>query len=231
MAEITTKQYTTVVLLKPHVANNTDMTLASVRSIKEANLDIQRYERLHFTPEFVALFYSDHIGKSHYERNCKYITSGDCIAMLISGEDAVKKVRALIGPTYEDDFRKSPLTLRGMFGRSTTENGFHGSDSTESAEKEWKLIEQFMKKTSLEDTFYEIELDTKQYPHSSQEFHDQATQLGLNTKDIQVYSDVPFRAEIKCSSSQFLSLKNIKGVVYSGKVAMLGPASIKSKEY
>jgi len=61
--------------------------------------------------------------------------------MILSGENAVEKLRTLMGPT---DSTKAPKnTIRGMFGTDITINTIHGSDSIENAEKE---INRFFKK-------------------------------------------------------------------------------------
>jgi nucleoside-diphosphate kinase len=65
-----------------------------------------------------------------------YMTSGPIFAMIVEGENVVKGMRQLMGPTKFED--SQPGTIRGDFAISTTENLIHGSDSIENAEIEIK---------------------------------------------------------------------------------------------
>ena len=64
------------------------------------------------------------------------------LAMVYHGEDAIKKIRKLVGETNPE--KADPITIRGKYGRinqktGVMENCIHASDSPESAEKEIKL--------------------------------------------------------------------------------------------
>jgi nucleoside-diphosphate kinase len=64
----------------------------------------------------------------------KYVTSGPVLAMQLQGENAVARWRKMIGPTDpEAAIVEDPTSLRARFGTDKTFNGFHGSDSTQSA--------------------------------------------------------------------------------------------------
>ena len=58
------------------------------------------------------------------------------VAVALAGENAVERVRELLGPT---DSTKAPKgTIRGDFGRTMMKNIAHASDSRENAELELK---------------------------------------------------------------------------------------------
>ena len=60
------------------------------------------------------------------------MTSGPLVALVLSGDQVIEVVRALIGAT---DGRKAPPgTIRGDLSLSNRENLVHASDSAESAE-------------------------------------------------------------------------------------------------
>ena len=66
----------------------------------------------------------------------KYMTSGPVFAMIVEGENAVKGMRILMGPTkFEDGIAG---TIRGDYATSTSKNIIHGSDSVENADIEIK---------------------------------------------------------------------------------------------
>jgi len=88
--------------------------------------------------------YKEHRGKSFNSNLVNYIMSGPVLAMVLTGENAVKIVRAMIGPTNPAE--AAPGTIRGDFGLTIERNIIHGSDSISSAERE---IEIFFNKNEL----------------------------------------------------------------------------------
>jgi nucleoside diphosphate kinase len=61
-----------------------------------------------------------------------------CLAIIYQGEDAVRKVREVLGPT---DPAKAPHgTIRREFGQTIMVNAAHASDSAENAQREMKII-------------------------------------------------------------------------------------------
>jgi hypothetical protein len=61
-----------------------------------------------------------------------------CLAMLYEGPDAIAKIRRMLGST--DPNKAEPATVRSEFGRDLMRNGAHASDSTDSAQRERKII-------------------------------------------------------------------------------------------
>ena len=83
-------------------------------------------------------FYAEHVGKGFYPEHSEFMRSGKIVGVILSREDAVLKLRELVGAT---DFTQASLgTVRSIFGRSKGENAVHASDSIESAEREIGLI-------------------------------------------------------------------------------------------
>ena len=64
--------------------------------------------------------------------------SGPVVLVKLSGPDAIRVLRALMGAT--DPATSPPGTIRGDFGIEITQNLVHGSDSPESAERELALF-------------------------------------------------------------------------------------------
>ena len=83
-------------------------------------------------------FYAEHEGKAFFDDLTDYITSGNVIALWLQGEDAVKRLRTLVGATNPAD--AAPGTVRYMFGSSLQENAVHASDSPASAERELGIL-------------------------------------------------------------------------------------------
>lgn len=82
--------------------------------------------------------YGEHREKPFYGELVEFITSGPVVVGRLEGEGAIDVWRTLMGPT--DPAGAPPGTIRGDFGLIITENVVHGSDSTESAERELKLF-------------------------------------------------------------------------------------------
>lgn len=81
--------------------------------------------------------YAEHIAKPFYPPLKEFMTSGPLVALVVSGDQAIDVVRALVGAT---DGRKAvPGTIRGDFSLSNRENLVHASDSPQSAEREIAL--------------------------------------------------------------------------------------------
>jgi nucleoside diphosphate kinase len=62
-----------------------------------------------------------------------------CVAIVYQGEDAVRKIRDVLGPT--DPSKAPPGSIRKEFGQSIMVNAAHASDSAENAEREMKIVQ------------------------------------------------------------------------------------------
>lgn len=81
--------------------------------------------------------YAEHVEKAFYPPLKEFMTSGPLVAAIVSGDQAVSVVRALVGAT--DGRVAAAGTIRGDLSLSNRENLVHASDSVESAEREIKL--------------------------------------------------------------------------------------------
>ncbi len=105
---------------------------------EKEDLNIEKLKMLRINKELAHKHYQDHKDKSFFDILIEYITSGPVVAMVISGKNAIARVRDLIGPT---DPRKAERgTIRGDFGDDITVNVIHGSDSVENARREIELF-------------------------------------------------------------------------------------------
>jgi nucleoside-diphosphate kinase len=81
--------------------------------------------------------YADHVEKAFYPPLKDFMTSGPLVALVLSGDEVIEVVRAMIGAT---DGRKAAAgTIRGDLSLSNRENLVHASDSPESAARELAL--------------------------------------------------------------------------------------------
>jgi len=93
------------------------------------------------TPDLLAEHYAEHVGKPFYEPLVQFMSSGPVIALVAEGHRVIEGFRSLAGAT--EPTGAAPGTIRGDLGRDwglpVVQNIVHGSDSTDSAEREIKL--------------------------------------------------------------------------------------------
>ncbi len=82
--------------------------------------------------------YSVHVGKPFYQELVDYVTSGPVVLMVLEGEDAVRRVREIIGATNPRE--AAPGTIRAEYGLDVTRNTIHAADSLENAVREMMIF-------------------------------------------------------------------------------------------
>ncbi|MDW8294723.1 MAG: nucleoside-diphosphate kinase [Aquificaceae bacterium] len=94
-----------------------------------------------FTREQAEEFYAVHKERSFFSELVEFMVSGPVVAMVLEGEDAIRRVREIIGPTDSEEARRvAPSSLRALFGTDKGRNAVHASDSKESADYEIPFI-------------------------------------------------------------------------------------------
>jgi len=123
----------TLSMIKPDgVARN---LIGEVLSFFEkGGLKVVAMKMLRLTKEQAQAFYAVHQGKPFYDELTDYMSSGPIVALVLEGEDAIKRCREIMGAT--DPAEAAEGTIRKTFALSKGENTVHGSDSPESAAKE-----------------------------------------------------------------------------------------------
>ncbi len=76
-------------------------------------------------------FYEVHKERPFFASLTEFMTSGPIVPMILEGEDAIKKVRDLMGATNPADAAEG--TIRKDFADSIEANIVHGSDAPETA--------------------------------------------------------------------------------------------------
>jgi nucleoside-diphosphate kinase len=79
-------------------------------------------------------FYAVHKNRPFFNDLTVFMSSGPIVAMALRGENAIKKVREIMGATDPKSAEKG--SIRGDLGGGIEENVVHGSDSKESAQFE-----------------------------------------------------------------------------------------------
>jgi nucleoside-diphosphate kinase len=83
-------------------------------------------------------FYAVHRERPFYGALVKFMTEGPVIVMALQHEDAVKKLREVMGATNPANAAEG--TIRKLFAESIERNSIHGSDAPETAAEELKYF-------------------------------------------------------------------------------------------
>jgi nucleoside-diphosphate kinase len=83
-------------------------------------------------------FYAVHKERPFYGSLVKFMTEGPVIVMALEREDAVKKLREVMGATNPANAAEG--TVRKLYAESIERNAIHGSDAPETAAEELKYF-------------------------------------------------------------------------------------------
>src|SRR5437667_9793226 len=79
-------------------------------------------------------FYAVHRERAFYRSLVTFMTSGPGLALALERDDAVARLREVIGAT--DPAEAKPGTVRQLYAESKERNAIHASDSTDTAARE-----------------------------------------------------------------------------------------------
>jgi len=123
----------TLVLIKPD-AFGKNHAGDILKIYEDAGFKILAAKVMKMTPEVAAKHYAEHIGRPFYPALVEFMTSAPLMAVVLSGDDVIKKVRELNGATNPAEAAEG--TVRKLFAEDKTKNAVHASDSRESAARE-----------------------------------------------------------------------------------------------
>ena len=123
----------TLTIVKPDAveANKVGGILAR---LEEGGFKIRAMKMVHLTREDAEAFYDVHRERPFFGSLVEFMTSGPCVPVALEGENAVPRLRELMGAT--DPSKADEGTIRKAFATSIERNAIPGSDSAENAAKE-----------------------------------------------------------------------------------------------
>ena len=126
----------TLVLIKPDAVRR-GMVGEIVSRFERKGLVIEAMVLRTMDGQLADQHYAEHVEKPFYPPLKEFMTGGPLIAAVLSGDQVIEVVRALVGAT---DGRKAAAgTIRGDLSLSNRENLVHASDSPDSAKRELAL--------------------------------------------------------------------------------------------
>lgn len=123
----------TLSILKPDSVMNKNIGEIIAR-FEKACLRPIAMKMIHMSVEQAKAFYAVHAERPFYMELVNFMIEGPVVVMVLEGEDAVAKNRALMGATNPTDAAEG--TIRKDFAKSIDRNAVHGSDSLENAKNE-----------------------------------------------------------------------------------------------
>ena len=106
-----------------------------IRRIEAEDLSLAAAELRLLDTDTLDRHYEEHLEKPFYEDLVMFMSRSPSLLLVVEGAaETHLKVRAIMGAT--DPARADSGTIRGDLGTEMPENLVHGSDSTESAERE-----------------------------------------------------------------------------------------------
>ena len=127
----------TLILVKPD-AFERGLTGEVIARFERKGLRIAALKLMQVERELAERHYGEHAEKPFFGELVQFITRGPLVAMVLEGEGAVEAARQVIGATNPLD--AAPGSIRGDYATEVTFNLVHGSDSSDSAEREISLF-------------------------------------------------------------------------------------------
>jgi nucleoside-diphosphate kinase len=123
----------TLAIIKPDAvqAGNTGRILAH---LEDAGFRIRAARLVHLSEAEAREFYAVHRERPFFKPLVAFMTSGPALALALAREDAVARLREVIGATDPADAK--PGTVRKLYAQSKERNAIHASDSAENAARE-----------------------------------------------------------------------------------------------
>jgi nucleoside-diphosphate kinase len=123
----------TLILVKPD-AFERGLTGEVIARLERKGLEIVALTLMQANEPLAQVHYEEHTDKPFFGELVDFITRGPLVAMILKGANAINAARQVIGAT--DPLEADAGSIRGEFATEVTFNLVHGSDSTESAERE-----------------------------------------------------------------------------------------------
>ena len=123
----------TLVLIKPD-AFGKNHSGAILKIYEDAGFKILAARVMRMTPELAAIHYVEHIGRPYYSALVDFMTAAPIMAVVLGGDNVIKKVRELNGATNPAEAADG--TIRKLYAEDKTKNAVHASDSETSAARE-----------------------------------------------------------------------------------------------
>ena len=123
----------TLSIIKPN-AMDKNLIGKIIAQLEESGLQVCAMKMVQIPPSQCETFYEEHRERPFFRELVTFMTRSPVVLMVLCGENAIARNREIMGAT--DPAKAAEGTLRALYGDSMGENALHGSDSTQSAQRE-----------------------------------------------------------------------------------------------
>lgn len=109
-----------------------------IAAIEGAGFRIVGMKKLRLSRADAETFYRVHRERPFFNSLVTFMTEGPVVPMTLERDDAIAKLREIMGST--DSAKASKGTIRNRFGTNIERNAIHGSDAPETAAVELKFF-------------------------------------------------------------------------------------------
>ena len=102
-----------------------------LRKFEERGISVVALKMIRLSKTEAEGFYHVHRERPFFSSLTDFMSSGPCVVMVLEGDEAISRVRAIMGSTNPEE--AEPGTIRKDFASGIEKNIVHGSDSQESA--------------------------------------------------------------------------------------------------
>jgi nucleoside-diphosphate kinase len=133
---MTTLNYT-FSIIKPD-AFNTGKAGRIIAHLEAQGFILRAARVIHLSRRQAEEFYAVHRGRPFYEELVSFMSSAQCMPLILQKDNAVTALRDAIGAT--DPVEAAAGTVRKLFAESKGKNAIHASDSDENAIREARFF-------------------------------------------------------------------------------------------
>ncbi|MDR1670533.1 MAG: nucleoside-diphosphate kinase [Spiroplasmataceae bacterium] len=133
----------TLSIIKPDITKK-NLNGEVINFLEKKGFKIIGMKMIKMTPGLAKEFYQEHQARSFFPEMIEFISNSPVIVICLERENAIKFNREIMGVTNPQDAQEG--TIRKIYGTNIDNNAVHGSDSSQSAEREINL---FFKKEEI----------------------------------------------------------------------------------
>lgn len=120
----------TLAIIKPD-AVSAGLAGKILSHLEDSGFIVREIKMIHMDPSQAGKFYGIHKEQPFYDSLIKFMTSGPVVPILLESNNAVPKLRQIIGATDPNEADEG--TIRKLYAESKERNAIHASDSDSNA--------------------------------------------------------------------------------------------------
>lgn len=128
------KEYS-IGIIKPDAMNQRHEILSI---IEKKGLKVIFQKKVRLDKQSLMKIYKEVVEEDYFQSFSEFMTSGECLAFVVKGENAIEALNELVGAS--DPQKAKAGTLRNKFGADIKRNAIHSSADKEHFQKEIRVL-------------------------------------------------------------------------------------------